>query len=90
MRVLIACEFSGVVRRAFLSRGCDAWSCDVLPAEDGSDRHLRRDVLGLLGDGWDLMIAHPPWHASGSQRGSLVRWEARRTSRRAGVRPAVA
>ena len=43
-RILIACEFSGVVRRAFTSRGFDAWSCDLLPAEDGSNRHIRCDV----------------------------------------------
>ena len=75
MRVLVACEFSGVVRRAFRARGHDAWSCDLLPAEDGSRYHLQADVLDLLdlcGAGymsrrstqiptdWDLMIAHPP------------------------------
>ena len=60
MRVLVACEFSGVVRRAFRSRGHDAWSCDLLPAEDGSLHHLHGDVLAHLADGWDLMIAHPP------------------------------
>jgi hypothetical protein len=60
VRVLIACEFSGVVRRAFRARGHDAWSCDLLPAEDGSPYHYQRDVRELLDDGWDLMIAHPP------------------------------
>jgi hypothetical protein len=60
MRVLIACEFSGVVRRAFLARGHDAWSCDLLPAEDGSNRHYRCDVREVLGGGFDLMVAHPP------------------------------
>jgi site-specific DNA-cytosine methylase len=61
MRVLVACEFSGVVRRAFAARGHDAWSCDLLPAEDGDERHLQRDVRdGVLADGWDLLIAHPP------------------------------
>ena len=64
MRVLIACEFSGTVRKAFRERGHDAWSCDLLPAEDGDAHHFQRDVLqGLWGDGWapwDLMIAHPP------------------------------
>jgi site-specific DNA-cytosine methylase len=59
MRVLIACEFSGVVRRAFRERGHDAWSCDLLPAED-RDHHFQRDVLSILDYGWDLMIAHPP------------------------------
>ena len=61
MKVLIACEFSGVVRRAFAARGHDAWSCDLLPAEDGSNRHLQCDVRNILDDGWDLlMVAHPP------------------------------
>jgi hypothetical protein len=60
MKVLVACEFSGTVRRAFRARGHDAWSCDILPAEDGSSYHYQQDVLGLLGNGWDLMIAHPP------------------------------
>lgn len=61
MRVLIACEFSGVVRRAFRDRGHDAWSCDFLPAEDGSLHHIQGDVLDvrLINRGWDLMIAHP-------------------------------
>jgi hypothetical protein len=60
MRVLVACEFSGVVREAFRRRGHDAWSCDLLPAMDGSRYHAQYDVLHLLHDGWDLMIAHPP------------------------------
>jgi len=61
LRVLIACEFSGVVRRAFAARGHDAWSCDLLPAEDGSNKHIVGDVRDLLDDGWDLlMVAHPP------------------------------
>ena len=61
MRVLIACEFSGTVRRSFTARGHDAWSCDLLPAEDGSNRHIVGDARDLLNDGWDLlMVAHPP------------------------------
>ena len=62
MRVLVACEFSGIVREAFRARGHDAWSCDLLPAEDGSEYHLQADVLDILdgGEHWDLMIAHPP------------------------------
>lgn len=59
MRVLVACEFSGTVRRAFRERGHDAWSCDLLPAEDRG-YHYQQDVLEILDDGWDLMIAHPP------------------------------
>lgn len=59
--VLVACEFSGVVRNAFLERGHDAWSCDLLPSDDGSNRHIRDDVRNILHDGWDMLIvAHPP------------------------------
>lgn len=61
LRVLIGCETSGVVRRAFAARGHDAWSCDLLPAEDGSNRHIVCDVRDLLNDGWDLLACfHPP------------------------------
>lgn len=65
MRVLVACEFSGVVRRAFRALGHDAWSCDLLPAEDGSQFHLQWDAIVATrhqsnGAAWDLMIAHPP------------------------------
>lgn len=61
MRVLVACEYSGVVRRAFAARGHDAWSCDLLPAEDGSNQHLIGDARQYLDEGWDLlMVAHPP------------------------------
>ncbi|WP_374414235.1 hypothetical protein [Novosphingobium colocasiae] len=60
-RVLIACERSGVVRRAFLAAGHDAWSCDIEPADDGSNRHIRGDVRDHLDDGWDLLaVMHPP------------------------------
>jgi hypothetical protein len=59
MKVLVACEFSGVVRNAFLARGHDAVSCDLLPSEKPGP-HYQDDVLAFLGDGWDLMIAHPP------------------------------
>lgn len=58
MKVLIACEFSGVVRDAFIARGHDAWSCDLLPTERAGP-HIQDDVLNHL-HGWDLMIAHPP------------------------------
>lgn len=61
MRVLVACEFSGVVRRAFAARGHDAWSCDLLPAEDCNNKHIVGDARDILNDGWDLlMVAHPP------------------------------
>lgn len=59
VRVLVACEFSGVVREAFRARGHDAWSCDLLPTEQLGP-HLCGDVRAVLRDGWDLMIAHPP------------------------------
>lgn len=60
MRVLVACEFSGAVRQAFRALGHDAWSCDLLPAEDGSAYHIREDARYVVNVGWDLMIAHPP------------------------------
>lgn len=60
MKVLVACEFSGTVRRAFREHGHEAWSCDLLPAEDGCVWHYQRDVLEVLDFGWDLMVAHPP------------------------------
>lgn len=60
MRVLVACEYSGAVRRAFRARGHDAWSCDLLPAEDSQGFHFQGDVRDVLHDGWDMMIAHPP------------------------------
>lgn len=59
MRVLVACEFSGIVRDAFIERGHDAVSCDLLPTERPGP-HIQEDVLEHLKDGWDLMIAHPP------------------------------
>ena len=59
MKVLVACEFSGTVRDAFARRGHDAVSCDLLPTEkDGP--HYQGNVMDVIGDGWDLMVAHPP------------------------------
>jgi hypothetical protein len=61
MKVLVACEYSGIVRDAFLERGHDAWSCDLLPTETNSNRHIQGDVRDVLHWGWDLlMVAHPP------------------------------
>lgn len=60
LRVLVACEYSGRVREAFRKRGHDAWSCDLLPAEDASPHHIIGDVMGTICDGWDLMLAFPP------------------------------
>lgn len=61
LRVLIGCEYSGTVRRAFAMRGHDAWSVDLLPSADRSNKHIVGDVRDYLDDGWDLlMVAHPP------------------------------
>jgi site-specific DNA-cytosine methylase len=60
LKVLVACEFSGTVRRAFRALGDDAWSCDLLPAEDDSPYHVKGDCRDLLDMGWDILIAHPP------------------------------
>lgn len=59
MRVLVACEYSGAVRDAFRARGHDAMSCDLLPT-DVTGPHYQGDVFDVIGDDWDLMIAHPP------------------------------
>lgn len=61
MRVLIACEFTGTVRRAFAALGHDVWSCDLLPSLDRSNKHIVGDVRTILRDGWDLLaVMHPP------------------------------
>jgi hypothetical protein len=61
MRVLIGCECSGIVRRAFAARGHDVWSVDLKPAEDRSNRHIVGDIRDYLGEGWDLLaVLHPP------------------------------
>lgn len=80
MRVLVACEFSGTVRNAFRALGHDAWSCDLLPAADGSSYHIQDDVLAHLADGWDVMIAHPPCTYLTS---SGLHWNTRRPERAA-------
>jgi hypothetical protein len=59
MKVLVACEYSGIIRQAFKQRGHNAWSCDLLPTEIPG-QHYQCDVLEILNGGWDLMIAHPP------------------------------
>lgn len=59
MRVLVACEFSGIVRDAFIERGHDAMSCDLLPTERPGP-HYEGDIFDVLYAGWDLMVAHPP------------------------------
>jgi hypothetical protein len=59
MRVLVACEYSGTVRDAFIKKGHDAVSCDLIPT-DSPGPHYQGDVFDIINDGWDLMIAHPP------------------------------
>lgn len=59
MKVLIVCECSGVVRRAFAARGHDAWSCDLKPAEDGSPKHHQCDMREVIDGDWDLIGMHP-------------------------------
>ena len=59
MKILVACEFSGKVRDAFAKLGHEAWSCDIIPT-DSTGNHYQGDVLDILDNGWDLMIAHPP------------------------------
>ena len=58
-RILVACEYSGTVRDAFAAVGWDAWSCDILPSEKPGN-HYQGDVRDMLGQDWDMMIAHPP------------------------------
>ncbi len=85
MKILIACEFSGIVRDAFIAKGHDAMSCDLLPTEKPGPHH-QGDVLGILGDGWDMMIAHPPCtylcvpgaHYLHTQKGRWAKMEAAR------------
>ena len=59
MKILVACEYSGIVRDAFLARGHDAISCDILPTESPGP-HYQGDVMDIIENGWDMMIAHPP------------------------------
>ena len=60
MRILLACEESGAVRREFRKLGHDAWSCDIIPSSDDSPFHIQRDVLEVINENWDMMIAFPP------------------------------
>lgn len=86
MRVLVACEISGIVRNAFTLRGHEAWICDIQPAQLGiystvPVNHYQCDVLEILGNGWDLMIAHPPCtylsYAANGYWNRPGRWEKR-------------
>lgn len=79
MKILIACEFSGIVREAFKKKGHDVWSCDLLPSEIYG-QHYQGDVFGIIQDGFDMMIAHPPCtdlSASGARW-----WEEKKTDGR--------
>ena len=60
MKVLVACEYSGRVRDAFIAKGHDAYSCDIIPSDDNSPYHIQRDLLEILEDAWDMVIAFPP------------------------------
>ena len=106
MRVLIACETSGVVRREFQAKGHDVYSCDILPAEDGETaRHFREDVLDVMERGdWDLIVMHPPctalatsgnrWYAKGkpkhSERLAAIEWTMALWTRATSICPRVA
>ena len=70
-RILVACERSGIVRRAFRERGHEAWSCDLVPADDGGE-HIQGDVQPVLRERWDLVIAHPPCTYLSRARGSNI------------------
>ncbi len=60
-KLLVACEYSGVVREAFAKKGWDAWSCDLLPTDQPSDKHIQGDCLeAIANEKWDMIIAHPP------------------------------
>jgi site-specific DNA-cytosine methylase len=83
MKVLVACEYSGIVRDAFAARGHDAWSCDYLPTEKPG-RHFERDMFSLPLQKFDLIIAHPPcthlcvsgnrWHSGTQQRADAAKF----------------
>ncbi len=60
MKVLVACEYSGRVRDAFIRAGHDAISCDLLPSDSDFGKHYQGDIFDIIDDGFDLMIAHPP------------------------------
>lgn len=84
MKVLVACEFSGIVRDAFAARGHDAWSCDLLPSERPG-KHIQGDVLDQLDAGWDLMVAHPPCTAISNMSNCRIREPGRLEMRREGM-----
>ena len=88
MKILVACEYSGTVRDAFLKRGHDAVSCDLLPCDRGPSQHIQGDCIPVITLGWDLIIMHPPctalavsgnrWYGKGmpkhEDREEAIRW----------------
>lgn len=82
VKVLVACECSGVIREAFRTRGHEAWSCDLKPAEDSSPYHIQQDVRTILRSlEWDLIIAHPPCtYLTNSSSGHFARQVGRHDS----------
>jgi len=86
MRVLVGCEFSGIVREAFRRLGHDAWSCDLLPSEDDSPYHMQCDVSTVLDRGWDQAVFHPPCTYLCS---SGLHWNKRRPDRASQTEDAV-
>ena len=82
MKVLVACEFTQIVCKAFREKGHEAFSCDLLPTEGNPEWHIQGDVLEILDDGWDLMIAHPPCtYLSSVQNGLIKKYPKRREKR---------
>jgi len=80
VKILVSCEYSGAVRREFRNKGHDAWSCDLLPAEDGSPYHIEADArYPLLSESWDMIIAFPPCTYLCS---SGLHWNTRRPNRK--------
>ena len=86
MKILVACEFSGTVRDAFIQAGHDAISCDLLPTEKAGP-HFQGDIFDIIGNGFDMMIAHPPCtYLSNSGVSWLYRQEGRWDNMREGAR----
>lgn len=60
MKILVGCEFSGIVREAFRNKGHEAYSCDLLPSEDNSVYHIQGNILDIIEDSWDMLVCFPP------------------------------
>jgi hypothetical protein len=86
VKLLLACERSGVVRRAFRAKGHEAYSCDLEPADDGSPFHIQDDALKVLCSNWDAVIAFPPCTYLSV---SGLHWNTRRPERAAQTEEAV-